>query len=350
MTTTTSWYATRERVKRALDAAETTRNDTAVDAALAAAVGRVDSLCRRAFTPWHGTRTFDNDLAEHVVADRLYLGQHDLISATTVSVDGTALAAADYVLCPQDGPPYRRVDLSDSASSTWSRSQRGNSIAGVWGHSDNAAAGGALAAAVTTTTATTITVTDGSRIGVGDLIRVDDERLVVTGRTMADTGVDIDATDALTASVADVGIICSTTVGMPTVGETILIDAERMLVVDTAGSLLVVRRAWDGTVLAAHAAGASIWTPRTLTVVRGAAGTTAATHLIAAAITVHTPPALVSALAVAEAMDQLLQEGSGYARQVGTGESSREYWGRALAQLRDQVRDAYGRQARTGAV
>ena len=62
------------------------------------------------------------------------------------------------------------------------------------------------------------------------------------------------------------------------VGEVILVDSERMLIVDIAGNYLTVKRAWDGSVLAIHSTGADIYTLRLLTVTRGALGTTAGTH------------------------------------------------------------------------
>jgi hypothetical protein len=346
----TIWYTTRERVKRALDSAETARNNAQVDAAIAAATPQIEGLTHRVFYPWTGTRYFDNDAFEHVVGTRLWLGRHDLVSVTSITVDGTALAASDYHLLPQDGPPYTRIDLDDDASVSWSAEQRGNTIVGVWGFGADTTPAGALDAAVATTTITTISVTDSALVGIGDIIAVDSERMIVTGKTMADTGVNIDAGDSLAALASDVSITLSAAPGAPTVDETILIGSERMLVVDVAGLVCTVKRAWDGSVLATHAGSTDIYAPRTLTVTRGALGTTAATHLDAAAITRHVPAPLVPALATAESMNTLLNEGSGYARVAGQGDNAREYWGRALGSLRQQVLAAYGRKARSGAI
>jgi hypothetical protein len=345
----TIWYTTRERVKRALDAAETARNNAQVDAAIASASPEIEGLCHRFFYPLTATRYFDDKIGP-VCGTRLYLDKHDLISATSITVDGTALSASDYHLYPQDGPPYRWIDLDDDASASWSSSQRGNVLVGIWGHSANTSAAGTITAALADTTGTSVSCSDSAAIGVGDIIKVDSERMIVTGKTMADTGVNIHAADSLTASNADVGITMSTTTAAPVADEIILIDSERMLVVDVAGSVLTVKRAWDGSVLATHAALADIYAPRTLTVERGALGTTAATHLINAAITRHVVPPLVEGYAVASAMNQLLNEGSGYARVAGSGENAREYWGRQLGEKRDQVYATYGRKARSRAV
>jgi hypothetical protein len=345
----TIWYATRERVKRALDSAETARNNAQVDAAILGATDQIHGLTHRTFYPTVATRYFDNDISTSVVGTRLWLGKHDLVSATSITADGVALAASDYHLCPQDGPPYTYIDFDEDSSASWSTSQRGNAITGTWGWWDRTEPAGALAEALDAAE-TGVDVTSGAAIGVGDILEVDSERMIVTGRTMLDTGVTIHASDSLATSHADVGITCSTTTGMPVTDETIMIDAEKMLVVETAGALVAARRGWDGSVLATHAAGAKIYAPRTLTVERGALGTTAATHDTATAISRYVVPHLVSTLAVAEAMDTLLQQGSGYARVAGSGESAREYWGRTLAGLREQVYARYGRKARMAAV
>ncbi len=138
--------------------------------------------------------------------------------------------------------------------------------------------------------------------------------------------------------------------GTIAVGEMILVDAERMLVVDVAGTTLTVKRAWDGSTLASHNAGVDIYAPRTLNVTRGALGTVAATHNLAAAVQQHVVPALVRDLNVAEAINQLQQETSGYARVIGEGENAREGTGRSLFDLRRDTITAYGRQARSRAV
>lgn len=345
----TIWYATRERVKRALDSAETARNNAQVDAAIAGATDQIHGLTHRTFYPTVATCYFDNELSSTVVGTRLWLGKHDLVSATSITVDGVALSASDYHLYPQDGPPYTHIDLEESSSRSWSTSQRGNAIAGTWGWWDRTEPAGATAEALDNSE-TGVDVTSSAAIGIGDILEVGSERMIVTGKSMLATGVTIDAADSLTALASDVGITCSSTTGMPTTDETVMVDAEKMLVVETAGALVVARRGWDGSVLATHAGGAAIYAPRTLTVERGALGTTAAAHDSGAAVSRYVVPHLVSALAVAEAMDTLLQQGSGYARVVGSGESAREYWGRALTGLRDQVYARYGRKARMAAI
>jgi hypothetical protein len=342
-------YASREDVKRALDSAETARNDTQIDRALAASTGAVEGLLHRRFVPITATRYFDWP-RPYARSWRLWLDQHELISATTVTAGGAAIADSDYLLRPYDGPPYTHVEIDLASSAAFAAlpatHQQAVAITGVYGHSAEEASAGALAEVLDASeTGVDLNSSAAAAIGVGHIIKVDSERMIVTGKTMLDSGQNLTST-SLTASAADVSVTVADGTGFA-IGETILIDSERMLVVDIAGNRLVVKRAWDGTVLAAHThTTADIYALRTLTVTRGALGTTAATHSTSAAIARHVVPGLVNALAVAEAMNVLLNEGSGYARTAGQGENAREYWGRQLGMLREQAYTAFGRKAR----
>jgi hypothetical protein len=138
----------------------------------------------------------------------------------------------------------------------------------------------------------------------------------------------------------------------------LLLDAERMRVTDIAGNNLIVDRAWDGSTLAAHTA-PTIYAPRSLTVARGALGTTAAAIAQNAPVYRWNPPGPVHSLAIAEAVTTLLQESSGYARTTGVGTTSRQVGGGTVAKtsygvgldaLRDQVYVSHGRKARVRAV
>jgi len=349
------WYTTRERVKRALDVAETARNDTQVDEAIAAATPVIEDLCHRVFYPWVGIRYFDHPPRQNTAPWRLWLNGNDLISATSVVSGGTTIDPGDYLLEPANsGPPYTTIEIDLSSSASWSSddtSQRATVITGTWGYRLDSRPAGVLDVAVATTTETTIAVTDSAAAGVGDLLLIGSERLAVTGKSWVSTGLNLETTD-LTDSAADVSVTMSGTTDAPVAGETIMIDSEVMLVVAVAGTSLTVRRGWDGSVLAAHTAGAGtlIYAPRILTVERGVLGTTAATHLIAAAISRHRPPPLVRGFAVALAMNTLLQEESGYARIAGSGDYAREYLGRGLESLSEQVYTSHGRKARGRAV
>lgn len=344
------WYTTREQVKAALDSAETARNNGQVDRAIAAATDAIHGRLHRTFYPWTGTRYFDWPNAQRARPWRLWLDDNELAAVTSLSSGGTTIAAADYFLRPYDGPPYNRVEIDLDSSAAFgggSTSQRDITITGVWaGCPLDESPAGALAEALDASE-TAVDVTDSATVGVGHILRVDTERMIVTGKSMLDTGQNLGGD--LAANVAGT-TVAVTTGSAYTVGEVLLIDAERMLIVDVAGNNLIVKRAWDGSVLSAHTTGTDIYAPRTLTVTRGALGTTAATHDTAAAIYRHDPPAGIVRLATALALDTLLQESSGYARQVGSGESQREASGRALRSAWDEAYTTHGRKARMRAV
>ncbi|WP_326646059.1 hypothetical protein OG884_15520 [Streptosporangium sp. NBC_01755] len=341
----TVWYCTREAVKRALDVQETARSNGQVDRAIGAATDAIEGRLRRRFYPWAGTRTFDWPNPQGARPWRLWLGQHEVISVTSLTAAGTSIAPGDFLLRPDAGPPYTHVELNLSSTAAFgggSTHQRNIAITGVFGYSADSGPAGALAEALDASE-TTVDVTDSGAVGVGDIIRVGSEQMIVTGRGLLDTGQNLGA--HLGASAAAV-MVAVTTGSAYAVDEVLLVDAERMLIVDIAGNNLIVKRAWDGSVLAAHTAGADIYAARTLTVTRGALGTTAATHDSAAPITRHLVPALVRDLAVALALTQLLQEQAGYARVAGAGETQREVSGRGLAKLWDDAYTTFGRKAR----
>ncbi|HEX5996145.1 MAG TPA: hypothetical protein VFY84_13475 [Jiangellales bacterium] len=355
MPITTPVYCTREDITRALDSPEAARNFAQIDGAVEAAAEAVYGLTRRRFYPFTGTRYMDWPNHQYARSYRLWLDSNEVASVISLVSGGTTIPSTDYFLRRSDDldePPYTfiEVDLdSSSAFSAGDTHQRSVAITGVFcGCPVNEGPAGTITEALADTTGTTVVISDSSLVGVGTILKVDSERMLVTDRAMADTGVN--TANALTAANNNVSITMSTTTGAPTVGDVILIDSERMLVIDRAGSTLTVKRAWDGTVLATHANPSDIYALRTLTVVRGFLGTTAATHLDDATAVKFLPPSLVRRLNIAEACNILLQESSGYGRESGSGEGTREFIGRGLDALREQVRTTYGRKARVAAV
>lgn len=345
------WYSSRESVKGALDFAETARNNAAVDRAVAAASRQVDRLCnRRGFWPLTATRRFDWPSLASPTPGRIWLDGDLLIQLTAATSGAVALDVADVLLYPDAGPPYSRVEIDRSTSTSFGlgqTSQRDVALTGVWGDTLDTDPAGALAGAVVSTTATSVTVTDSAAVGVGDLLVVDSERLLVAGKAMTTTGQTVAGGGLAAAAAANTLTLDS---GTGIVGEVLLIDSERVRVDDVAGAVLTVKRGWDGTTLAAHTAGAVVRAPRQLTVVRGAAGTTAATHADAAAVARHAYPALVVQLTVAEACAALLAEGAGWARQAGAGERKQDAVAGGLEGLREDVVEQHGRRTRARAV
>jgi hypothetical protein len=347
----TPWYANREDIQRALDVKESARNRREIDSALAAASRSVDSLCHRTFYPVLATKYFDWPPRSGMTPWVLRLDASELVSVTTLTSGGVVIPSTDYNLEPNvSGPPYTRIEIklsSDSSLGGGPTYQRDVQIAGMWGYRNAETALGATASAVSSTSAPTITV-DGptsAQVGVGSVLRLDDERLIVTERAQVSTG----QTGTLSVSKGDVTLTVADATAFAA-DEVLLLDGERVRVDDIAGNVLVVERAVDGTVLAAHAA-ATIYAPRTLAVTRGVLGTTAATHTSSSTVYRWVPPGLVHQLAKAEAITILTQERAGWFLKASTtGNSAAKVSADALQTLRDQTYTEHGRKARHRAV
>ena len=351
----TPWYATREEIKAELDVKETARSNSRIDRALADATEAVDGLLHRRFYPEQDTRKFDWPPRTGATPWILRLNDNELISVTTLTSGGTTITAGNYLLRRADDkaePPYTRVEInlgSDASFGGGSTYQQDIVITGLFGYrNDETTAGTTVEALDSSETGIDVDAATSAAVGVGSLLRIDSERVIITGRTQLDTGQTLGGTgltnqnSAVTATVQSGAAFAA--------GEAILIDGERMLVEDITGNTLVVKRAWDGSTIAAHSLGATIYAPRTLTVQRGALGTTAAAHNSGAAVLRWDPPGSVRQLCIAEALVDLLQGRAGYARTAGSGDNERETSGRGLKDLRDRVYTSHGRKARHRAV
>lgn len=350
-------YATREDVMRALDVKLTARNSRQIDRALESASRGVESLCHRRFYPEIATRYFDWPNSQSGTSWRLWLDDNELASLDALVSGGVEIPSTDYNLEPnRSGPPYNRIEIKLSSSSSFGGGdthQRDIGASGLWAGAPvtETTVGATVEALDASETAVDVDAAASAELGVGSILRVDSERMIVTGRTMLTTGQNLGGT-GLTAQQNNVTVTVTDGTAY-TVDETILIDSERMLIVDIAGNTLIVQRAWDGTVLAAHTVGADIYAPRTLTVRRGALGTTADTHANGSSILRWEAPGLVRDLTIAETLTRLTNEQAGYARtrkQGDGGEAERAKATFDLPGLREQVYAAHGRKARVRAV
>jgi hypothetical protein len=330
------WYCTREDVKSALDNQSTARNDAVVDRAISSAARAIEGLTHRKFYPLTATRFFSDPIRSGN-SWRLWLDDNELISVSSLSSGGITISSSDYFIEPSSsGPPYTSIELDLAASSsfgggnTW---QRDVSVSGVFGYANDEVTAGTLSEALDNSE-TQIDTSNSNLLGVGSIFRVDDERFIVTDKQWLDTTQNLQT--PLTAANSNVTVAVSTGSAF-NIGEVILLDSERMLIVDVAGNNLTVKRAWDGSVLATHT-GSDIYAPRTFVVERGALGTTAATHSTSTAVNRHLVPGLVRQLAIAEAIYnmQLFKD-------LDSGEKT-------LESLRKQVYNLYGRKARMATV
>lgn len=347
---TQPWYTTREIVKLALDVKASAQADWQIDDAIESASRLIEQRTHRVFYPWTGTRYLDWPDPQNGTSYTLWLEENEAISVTTLASGTDTITSGEYNLEPNtQGPPYDRIELKLSGGGSFGQSdthQRDVAVTGVFGYRNDESTGGTLSAPVLTTTTTTISVDTPQRIGIGSLLRVDNERMVVTDRSW------VDSTQTLASDIGSLNNNTTLSVQDGTAfrkGEIIAIGSEYMRVVDIVGNTLIVTRAWDGTVLATHASTAKVYRSTSLTVERGACGTTAATHLTAAPIYLHQAPGPIRALCRAQAIDTMLQEQGGYARTVGAGDVARNASGAALANLWSQVEESY-RRIRIGAV
>ncbi|MFD9398341.1 hypothetical protein ACFWA4_05910 [Streptomyces sp. NPDC060011] len=344
------WYATRESIKSTLDVAETARNNAQVDRAIEAASRAAEGYLHRVFYPEVKTRYFDWPNLQFARSWRLWLSQNELISVSSIASGGTAIPATDFYLEPNEyGPPYDRIEIDLDSSSAFSSNgthQRSIAVTGLWGYADDETTVGLTVEALDSSeTGVDVDGPTAAMVGVGSVLRIDGERMLVTERGTLTTG------QTLQSALTDMDNVVAVAVSSGSafaVGEVILLDSERMLITDIAGNSLTVIRAWDGSVLAEHS-GSTIYAYRTLTVVRGALGTTAASHNSGATVRRWDPPALLSALVVADAINLLEQGAGGYARTTGARDNELPSTGRGLKDVRELARAELGRQARKAA-
>lgn len=354
MAITSAVYTTRETIKRALDIGETARVNRNIDRAIESSARRIEGLCHRIFYPTVATKYFDWPNYQYAIPWRLWLDDTELISVSNLVSGGTTIPSTNYNLeSNRVGPPYDRLEINISTSSALSAGstfQRSIAITGLWGYTDDTTTVGNTAAAIDTTQTTiSVDAATSSEVGVGSIIKIDDERFIVTERAQLDTGQTLGGT-GLTSTKNDVTVTVSNG-ALFAAEEIIKIDAENMLVVDVTGNNLTVVRAYDGSILAAHTAGAAIYAPRTLKVKRGALGTTAAAHNSGSSVLRWDAPAGIEQLNTTEAIHEVMQEQTGWFRTMSAssnfgGTAKRSASMDAIIDLRNSIYSQYGRQAR----
>lgn len=338
-------YASLEDVKSAMDMAVTARADAQVMRLLDAASRQVEALCHRQFYPERSTRYFEWPNDQMGRSYRLWLDANELISIDAIDSGGTPIT--EYFLEPANsGPPYSRLEIDLTGltgfvvGTTW---QRTIAITGTFG----ACAEVELLTTTTAAAGLASTLALARSASPGELLRVDGEYMRVTSTALGDVGqtlgAELDASMAQTAVPVQDGTAFA-------LGEVVTIGTERMLIVDIAADTLIVVRAWDGSVLAAHSVGAAIYAPRLAAVSRGLLGSASASILTGADVYRHVPPSSVRELVIAETLAALQHESASYT--PGTGRADRKVAGStsALEDLREAVYTVHGRKVRKRAV
>lgn len=358
--------------------------NAALDRAIMSAAENIDGQLHRVFYPSDDTRFFDwpsqggSGGGQYAEPWRLWLDDNDMACLTTLVSGGVTIPLTAVFLLPannpQKGRPFFTYLELDRAQSFWfgnnaQTPQNAIQITATWGYGADADPAGTLAANVGSSD-TTVTVSDGSKAGPGDLIILGygrgaapfpsalgyagaikpflGERVLITDVSAVATGLTQSGGGVSTASNSDQAL-STTGSGSLNAGEVIVLDQEDMLVEQVVSGIATVRRAWNGTTLADHSA-ATVYAYRQFSVLRAQLGTTAGSYSSGAAVYRHRVPQLVRDLAIAESSGQLLQEGSGYARTVGSGEAATPAPGIALMDKWAEVRARHGRKARIRAV
>ncbi len=322
-------YATVEQLQAAADYKPTAYEAERLRRIVDAASRRIELRLHRHFYPLTETVTYTRPVLTkpHTSTSTGFFLNRDLLSVSAVTVDDAAQTVGLIELWPtQYGPPYSWLGVTGADIV----------IVADWGFSNTTTPAGALAEALDASE-TAVDVTDSSTssgLGIGDLAIVDTERMVVTAKTQLDIAQNIQGNLTADTSNTTVPVEDGTAIFA---GESLLVNAEEMLVLAISANNLTVKRAWNGSVLAAHTSGDDIFAPRTLTVERGAAGSTAATHADTTAITRNLPPAAITDLCIAEAINTYEQETAGYAREVGAGETQTEARGIGLKDARNEA-------------
>jgi hypothetical protein len=326
-------YAGRDEVKSVLNVKTTARDNKKVDRAIDTASDLIEGMLHRKFYPETTSHYFSGSDFQVTSAGELYLYGYDLISVTSMLLNSVAVTYTDYfVLDVEDANdfPVSLTTINETDEIL---------ITGVFGYPTEDILETTLVGAINSSV-TSLDILDSSVIDVGNTIKIDDEYLKVTEKLQKTSSQTTQGALASQASVVTVPVTSGTGFS---VGEVILIDAEKMLIVDIAGNNLIVERNYDGSVLASHTISTTIYVPRTLQVVRAQLGTTAASHSDLDNVFKLTPPSLINSLCVAEAINIMEQQKSGYARTIGQGEGTREVSGRGLSDIRKAAQTNYRR-------
>ncbi len=353
-------YATFEQASSSLEIYNTAYAKRIVMQKLGAASRSLEGFLHRRFYPELRTIKADWPNYSYNPSWDFDLWDNEAISIASVTSGGVTIPPASCILRRADDktePPYDslQINLSGSAAfsagNTFQQSLQMSLLTG-WNDTDVSIPDAGLAGNISDslTTLEFYPLSGQLNVGIGSLILIGTERMIVTDRRMSDAA--INTTGALTANQSSDSLAVGDGTAFAT-DEIILVESERMRIRDIAGNTLIVNRAVDGSVLASHASGLDIYALRTFTVKRGALGSTAVAHLNAAPVYAHdfaTHVPLINELCIAEMVVLLEQNAAGYARVIGAGSSARETKSEGLADVRDRAYIAHGRKARLGAI
>ena len=346
-------YITREHVQRATS---NMYDPMLIDGMIVSASMAAEDWLHRIFYPRVGVALLDWPTAANNDAYRFDLGINELISVTRVVSGGTDVPLTDIILRREDdidSPPYGILELRVGSNYCLQASPNGQqslSITGKFGYNDTTNSTGAVLSGAITDSDEQLSITPFNNrvdIGVGSLILIDDEYMIVYGNRYDDTGATLSA--GMSAAKGGTTLLIDDTTAIA-VNETIIVDSERMYITAITGSTVTVRRATEGTTLAGHLANSVVYAARTFLVSREACGSTSVVHADATGIRVHEFNYLLQELVTALVIVALSQSLAEYGKTVGTGTMTRESSGKGLQEIQERVYWALGRMERGGAI
>lgn len=335
-------YTSMTDVKHAADIPSGVDMDGDIQRAMEEGTASVEEQLRRYFYPILTTRYFQWPPSDTQSSQLLRLGKHGLITKTgmvLVNGDGSTINNTRLHLAPaRYGPPFTKIQFDGAFASNGTFPDKSIQITGLFGYRDEETL---VTASTTQLTGTTVEVGNASRIGVGSLIRIGTERLVVTAK-----GGWINSGNLAAITLADKNSADTFTVTNGSffhVGEEILIGSEVMQVQRIAVNTLTVKRAVDGSALQTHTATATVFVDRRLTVERAVLGTTAADTASGADVYLFRFPALVAQLCRAEVLTILGFDQAAYAVSSGSDDAKVRHSTKPIENLRKRCFEAHGR-------
>ncbi len=265
------------------------------------------------FIPVTEARRFDGEGGVDLWVD-------PLLAVTSIVDDTLTLLSTDYLLYPRDrlweNGPYVRITIDPDATtlSVWSLEDDIIVITGRWGMYELTKATGATVAAQNNSS-TDLVASSGAEISPGAVLLIGTEQELVEA-TGSPTDSTANLAEDVDSSEEEIDLSDGTKVA---IGETIRVDFEQMRVRDKQTNTILVERGWNGTKRTTHTSTADVYVYRTFTVKRGANGTTAAEHTTAS-ISRYVAPDDIAHLCRKMAALKLKSAQSGFAGKVGNAE------------------------------
>lgn len=265
------------------------------------------------FVPVTATKTYDGQGRRDLFID-------PCLAVTAVTNDGDSITSTQYDLYPLtrhwENGPYTRLGVDPDATElqVWKHEREAVAITGRWGSYEDTEATGATTTQADATTAS-IVLDNAAYISPGMVLLVESEQQYITA-TGAVSDSTADTAEAVDAIEEEIDVSDGTKVN---VGEVIKIDYEQMFVIGVNGNTVQVIRGYNGTAKTTHSTSTSVYVYRTFTVVRGANGTTAAAHA-AKAVSKYIFPPLIQFLAIQIAALMWRKASTGFSGRTGNAE------------------------------